>query len=210
MPCSTAARFSAKLLVDQLQLAPDAESHLVAAQLHKWCPALPANPTFNGVAASAQAQALPTFVRNALGMLGQSQRKPQPGGFPLPPPAATGRGGAAWKTCSKLAAAATSPASHQLSSLEQSGRTADGSLLTTWQLEIPCAAPTTSPLQVKFQREDPPEQKGLKTNEHREQKIQLWRARLAFDLAAGPAACAGTIAARQPVGSVMGATQRHR
>ena len=149
-------------------------------------PGVPANPTFNpGVAASTQAQALPTFVRNALGMLGQVSAKPQPGGFPLPPRLLQrGEGEDSLENLLKLAAAAISRLqSHQLSSLEQSGRTADGSLLTTWQLEIPLRnAHDIVPLQVKFQREDPPEQGPEDKREHRESKDQLWRVELAFDL----------------------------
>ena len=68
--------------------------------------------------------------------------------------------------------------------LEQSGRTADGGVLTTWQLEIPMRnAHDSVPLQVKFQREDPPEKQAQDKPESREIKDQLWRVELAFDLA---------------------------
>lgn len=39
------------------------------------------------------------------------------------------------------------------------------------------------PLQVKFQREDPPEKQAQGKTESREIKDQLWRVELAFDLA---------------------------
>lgn len=150
-------------------------------------PGLPASTSFNpAMAASTQAQALPTFVRNALGMLGQVSAKPQPGGFPLPQRLLqSGEGEDSLENLLKLAAAAVSRLqSHQLSSLEQSGRTADGGVLTTWQLEIPMRnAHDIVPLQVKFQREDPPEKQAQDKPESREIKDQLWRVELAFDLA---------------------------
>ena len=184
---NSGAFLEAKLLGGQLQnLAPDMKATLLRL-IAQMVPGVPANPTFNpGVAASTQAQALPTFVRNALGMLGQVSAKPQPGGFPLPPRLLQrGEGEDSLENLLKLAAAAISRLqSHQLSSLEQSGRTADGSLLTTWQLEIPLRnAHDIVPLQVKFQREDPPEQGPEDKREHRESKDQLWRVELAFDLA---------------------------
>lgn len=183
---NSGAFLEAKLLGGQMQtLAPDMKASLLRL-IAQILPGVPANPNFNpGVAASAQAQALPTFVRNALGMLGQVSAKPQPGGFPLPPRLLQrGEGEDSLENLLKLAAAAISRLqSHQLSSLEQSGRTADGNLLTTWQLEIPLRnAHDIVPLQVKFQREDPPEQKPEDTREHRESKDQLWRVELAFDL----------------------------
>ncbi|MES2871253.1 MAG: flagellar hook-length control protein FliK [Pseudomonadota bacterium] len=177
----------ARLLSSQPQaLAPDLKATLLRL-IAQILPGLPANATFNpGVAASAQAQAMPTFVRNALGMLGQVSAKPQPGGFPLPHRSLQ-RGDTedSLENLLKLAAAAVSRLqSHQLSSLEQSGRTADGNLLTTWQLEIPMRnAHDIVPLQVKFQREDPPEKAPEEKPEARTVKDQLWRVELAFDLA---------------------------
>ena len=48
-------------------------------------PGLPANTNFNAIiAANTLAQAMPSFVRNALGMLGQVSAKPLPTSFPLP------------------------------------------------------------------------------------------------------------------------------
>lgn len=149
-------------------------------------PGTPANPNFSsGIAASTQAQAMPTFVRTALGMLGQISAKPQYGGFPLPQRTLHSSDGEdSLQTLLKLAAAAVSRLqSHQLSSLEQSTRTADGNLLTTWQLEIPMRnAHDIVPLQVKFQREDPPEKDAQDSPEVRENKDPLWRVELAFDL----------------------------
>ncbi|MEB0206683.1 flagellar hook-length control protein FliK [Pseudomonas sp. CCC3.1] len=188
---NSGAFLEAKLLGGQLQaLAPDMKATLLRL-IAQILPGVPANSSFNpGVAASTQAQALPTFVRNALGVLGQVSAKPQPGGFPLPPRLlqhgeGEGEGEDSLENLLKLAAAAISRLqSHQLASLEQSGRTADGNLLTTWQLEIPLRnAHDIVPLQVKFQREEPPEQGPEDKREHRETKDQLWRVELAFDLA---------------------------
>ena len=149
-------------------------------------PGTPANSNFNpGIAASTQAQAMPNFVRNALGMLGQISAKPQNGGFPLPQRTLhSGDGEDSLQTLLKLAAAALSRLqSHQLSSLEQSTRTAEGNQLTTWQLEIPMRnAHDIVSLQVKFQREDPPEKETQDSPELREHKDPLWRVELAFDL----------------------------
>ena len=56
-------------------------------------------------------------------------------------------------------------------------------MLTTWQLEIPMRnAHDIVPLQVKFQREDPPEKEADEKRENPEVKDQLWRVELAFDL----------------------------
>ncbi|WP_300725897.1 flagellar hook-length control protein FliK [Pseudomonas sp.] len=183
---NSGAFLEAKLLDGQTQaLAPDMKATLLRLITHI-LPGVPANAAFNpGMAASTQAQALPTFVRNALGMLGQVSVKPQPTGFPLPPRTVrSGEGESSLENLLKLAAAALSRLqSHQLSSLEQSGRTADGNLLTTWQVEIPMRnAHDIVPLQVKFQREDPPAKSPQDTPEAREQADQLWRVELAFDL----------------------------
>ncbi|MCY1536928.1 Flagellar hook-length control protein FliK [compost metagenome] len=78
----------------------------------------------------------------------------------------------------KLAAAAVSRLqTHQLSSLAQSQIGPDGSLLTTWQLELPMRnQQELVPLQMKIQREEP------QKSSHNEQKDMLWRVELAFDL----------------------------
>ncbi|MEC4240326.1 flagellar hook-length control protein FliK [Pseudomonas sp. DSV-1] len=184
---NSGAFLEAKLLSGQVQaLAPDMKATLLRL-IAQILPGVPASTGFNpGMAASTQAQALPTFVRNALGMLGQVSAKPQPGGFPLPQRSVqSGEHEDSLENLLKLAAAAISRLqSHQLSSLEQSGRTADGGVLTTWQLEIPMRnAHDIVPLQVKFQREDPPEKEPQDTPEPREIKDPLWRVELAFDLA---------------------------
>ena len=183
---NSGAFLEAKLLGGQPQaLAPDMKATLLRLIAHI-LPGVPANTSLNpGAAASAQAQAMPTFVRNALGMLGQVSAKPQPTGFPLPTRTPhNGEGEDSLQSLLKLAAAAISRLqSHQLSSLEQSGRTPDGGLLTTWQLEIPMRnAHDIVPLQVKFQREDPPEKDPEDKRETREVKDPLWRVELAFDL----------------------------
>jgi hypothetical protein len=84
----------------------------------------------------------------------------------------------------RLAAAAISRLqSHQLSSLEQTGITADGNLQSTWQLEIPMRnLQDIVPLQVKFQREETPEKNPSEKHPEPEPKQQLWRVELAFDM----------------------------
>ena len=150
-------------------------------------PGLPANPSFNAaLAANTLAQALPSFVRNALGTLGQVSAKPAPGGFPLPSRLLqnlTEEGDL--EHLLRLAAAAISRLqSHQLSSLEQTGMTEDGRLQTTWQLEIPMRnLQDIVPLQVKVQREDPPPRDPKEKPAEREARQHIWRIDLAFDLA---------------------------
>ena len=183
---NSGAFLEAKLLGGHANaLAPDMKATLLRL-IAQIIPGVPANTSFTpGMAASSQAQALPTFVRNALGMLGHVSAKPQPGGFPLPSRTLQNADRQdSLENLLKLAAAALSRLqSHQLSSLEQTGRTADGALLTTWQLEIPMRnAHDIVPLQVKFQREDPPEKAPEEKREGAEAKDQLWRVELAFDL----------------------------
>jgi hypothetical protein len=177
----------AKLLTGQTPtLAPDMKADLLRliAQL---TPGLPSSTSFNAIiAANTLAQALPNFVRNALGTLGQVSAKPQPGGFPLPDRLlANLEGEGDLEQLLRLAAAAVSRLqSHQLSSLEQTGVTDDGRLLSTWQLEIPMRnLQDIVPLQVKFQREEAPEkQQSNERRDEREPKQQLWRVDLAFDM----------------------------
>ena len=183
---NSGAFLEARLLNGQTQALPADMKATLLRLIAQILPGLPANTGFNpGMAASTQAQAMPNFVRNALGMLGQVSAKPQTGGFPLPQRGLPGgEGEDSLENLLKLAAAAISRLqSHQLSSLEQSGRTADGNLLTTWQLEIPMRnAHDIVPLQIKFQREEPSEREPQDTAESREVKDQLWRVELAFDL----------------------------
>ena len=177
----------AKLLVGtNPTLAPDMKGDLLKliAQL---TPGLPANTNLNAIiAANTLAQTMPSFVRSALGMLGQVSAKPQPTSFPLPErflQSADGEGDL--EHLLRLAAAAVSRLqSHQLSSLEQTGVTDDGRLMSTWQLEIPMRnMQDIVPLQVKFQREEAPEkEQPNERRDEREPKQQLWRVELAFDM----------------------------
>ena len=165
-------------------LAPDMKGDLLklVAQLSQ---GLPANTSLGAIiAANTLVQAMPNFVRNALGMLGQVSAKPSPTGFPLPERLLKGADGENdLEHLLRLAAAAVSRLqSHQLSSLEQTGVTADGRLMSTWQLEIPMRnMQDIVPLQVKFQREDAAEkQQPKERREEHEPKQQLWRVELAF------------------------------
>ncbi|RON47060.1 flagellar hook-length control protein FliK [Pseudomonas frederiksbergensis] len=176
-----------KLLTGQTPaLAPDMKADLLKliAQL---TPGLPANTNLSAIiAANTLAQAMPSFVRSALGMLGQVGAKPSPTSFPLPDRLLQSQDGEGdLEHLLRLAAAAVSRLqSHQLSSLEQTGVTDDGRLMSTWQLEIPMRnMQDIVPLQVKFQREEAPEQeKQNERREEREPKQQLWRVELAFDM----------------------------
>ncbi|WP_223467193.1 flagellar hook-length control protein FliK [Pseudomonas sp. GL-RE-26] len=182
---SSGVFLESKLLTGQNPtLAPDMKGDLLklVAQLSQ---GLPANTSLGAIiAANTLAQAMPNFVRNALGMLGQVSAKPSPTGFPLPERQLQGADGENdLEHLLRLAAAAVSRLqSHQLSSLEQTGVTADGRLMSTWQLEIPMRnMQDIVPLQVKFQREDSPEKEQPKERrEEREPKQQLWRVELAF------------------------------
>ncbi|MBK5416528.1 flagellar hook-length control protein FliK [Pseudomonas sp. TH31] len=163
--------------------APDLKADLLKliAQL------TPTNTNLSAIiAANTLAQAMPSFVRSALGMLGQVSTKPLPTSFPLPERFLQSQEGEGdLELLLRLAAAAVSRLqSHQLSSLEQTGVTDDGRLLSTWQLEIPMRnMQDIVPLQVKFQREEAPEKEPQnERREEREPKQQLWRVELAFDL----------------------------
>ncbi|MDT9646684.1 flagellar hook-length control protein FliK, partial [Pseudomonas sp. JV245A] len=164
---------------------PDMKADLLRliAQL---TPGLPSSTSFNAIlAANTLAQSLPSFVRSALGTLGQVSAKASPTGFPLPERLLQSlEGEGDLEQLLRLAAAAVSRLqSHQLSSLEQSGLTDDGRLLSTWQLEIPMRnLQDIVPLQVKLQREEAPEPEPEHKREEREPKQALWRVDLAFDL----------------------------
>lgn len=164
---------------------PDMKADLLRliAQL---TPGLPSSTSFNAIlAANTLAQSLPSFVRSALGTLGQVSAKASPTGFPLPERLLQSlESEGDLEQLLRLAAAAVSRLqSHQLSSLEQSGLTDDGRQLTTWQLEIPMRnLQDIVPLQVKLQREDPPEPEPEQKRDEREPKQSLWRVDLAFDL----------------------------
>ncbi|WP_166364156.1 flagellar hook-length control protein FliK [Pseudomonas akapageensis] len=173
-----------RLLGGQTQLlAPDLKAQLfrLVAQL------LPAGaPPFDPATVSTSlAQVLPGFVRSALGALGQVSAKAPPGNFPLPSrllQAQEDEGNL--EHLLKLAAGAVSRLqSHQLASLAQTGSTPEGSLQTTWQLEIPLRTSNEfMPLQVKLQREEPPQQQSESTAEKRDAKELLWQVELAFDM----------------------------
>ncbi|TPG73624.1 flagellar hook-length control protein FliK [Pseudomonas arsenicoxydans] len=177
----------AKLLTGQNPtLTPDMKGDLLKliAQL---TPGLPANTNLNAIiAANTLVQAMPSFVRSALGMLGQVSAKPLPTSFPLPERLLQSQDGEGdLEHLLRLAAAAVSRLqSHQLSSLEQTGLTDDGRLVSTWQLEIPMRnLQDIVPLQVKFQREEAPEkEQPHERRDEREPKQQLWRVDLAFDM----------------------------
>jgi hypothetical protein len=147
---------------------------------------LPAAPTATSTALLAStnqgslALALPLFVRNLLGNLGQAGARQQAGSFPLPTRILQNlEDQSDLGSLLRLAAAAVSRLqTHQLSSLAQSQMGPDGNLLNTWQLEIPMRnQQELIPLQAKIQREDRPKKSAKEPGE------TLWRIELAFDLA---------------------------
>ncbi|HEY0287620.1 MAG TPA: flagellar hook-length control protein FliK [Pseudomonas sp.] len=136
-------------------------------------------------AANTLARAMPNMIRNALGTLGQVAARTSPSSFPLPTRLlGSPENGDDLETLLKLAAAAVSRLqSHQLGGLEQTRTAADGTQITTWQLEIPMRnAHDVVPLQVKLQREDTPEREDAKDEREVKEKEKLWRVELAFDL----------------------------
>ena len=156
---SSGAFLESKLLGGQ-NLAPDMKGDLLKL-IGQLSSGLPASTHLSAIiAGNTLAQAMPSFVRNALGMLGQVSAKPSPNGFPLPErQLQSAEGEDDLEHLLRLAAAAVSRLqSHQLSSLEQTGVTSDGRLMSTWQLEIPMRnLQDIVPLQIKFQREEAPE-----------------------------------------------------
>lgn len=153
-------------------------------------PGLPGNLGYDdAAAANTLARAMPTMMRNALGMLGQVAPKVTASSFPLPSRLlASLEDEGDLEALLKLAAAAISRLqSHQLAGLEQSRTLPDGTQVTTWQMELPMRnAHDIVPLQVRLQREDPPPQDreadARDEPQPREQKEKLWRLDLAFDL----------------------------
>ncbi|MHB9797285.1 flagellar hook-length control protein FliK [Pseudomonas sp. MT3] len=142
--------------------------------------------------ASHLAQSLPAFVRNALGVIGQTGgRTPSPVGFPLPSRLARQlEEDGDLESLLKLAAAAVARLqTHQLSSLSQNEVLPDGTLLNTWQMEIPLRQQhNLVPLQVRIQQEE-------RQGSEREQPDTLWRVELAFDLdPLGPLQAQATLA----------------
>lgn len=169
----------ARLLSNQTeQLPTDIKAALLrlVAQL----PGVPGStPLAAGQASQALGQALPAFARSALGALGHSSGRHLAQYFPLPSrlPQTT-EGEEDLELLLKLAAAAVSRLqTHQLSSLAQTQTGPDGTLLTTWQLELPMRDERDIiPLQIKLQKEE-----QAKKNE-REKAEPVWRISLAFDV----------------------------
>ncbi len=185
---NSGALLEAKLLAGQNPLIPplDMKGSLLRL-VAELMPALPASTNLNAIlAANTLAQMLPSFVRSPLGTLGQVGARTAPGGFPLPERLLQRLDGEnSLENLLRLAAGAISRLqSHQLSSLEQTGTTADGRLQTTWQMEIPLRTlQDIVPLQVKFQREEPaPDKDEPERKIERDAKKMLWRVELAFDM----------------------------
>lgn len=185
---NSGALLEAKLLAGQNPLVPplDMKGSLLRL-VAELMPALPASTNLNAIlAANTLAQMLPSFVRSPLGTLGQMGARTAPGGFPLPERLLQRlEGENSLENLLRLAAGAISRLqSHQLSSLEQTGTTADGRLQTTWQMEIPMRTlQDIVPLQVKFQREEPaPDKDETERKIERDAKKMLWRVELAFDM----------------------------
>lgn len=168
-------------------LVPDMKANLlrVIAQL---LPGLPDNVSYDAAAAAnTLARAMPSVIRNALGTLGLVAAPRVPINFPLPSRTLGNlEGKDDLETLLKLAAGAISRLqSHQLGGLEQTRTNADGTQVTTWQLEIPMRnAHDIVPLQVRLQREDAPEREDTPETASQEvrEKEKLWRVELAFDL----------------------------
>lgn len=173
----------AKLLSGQAGSLPNDLKANLLRLITQLLPNLPSGSPLQAANASGNlAQALPAFVRNALGVIGQANLRQQALSFPLPSRLLQNMDeDADLETLLRLAAAAVSRLqTHQLSSLAQTQTTAEGNLLTTWQLEVPMRnQQDIVPLQIKLQREEQG-QNGKK--EQKEQKETLWRVDLAFDL----------------------------
>ncbi len=143
-------------------------------------PGLPGStPLAAAQAGAALGQALPAFARNALGALGQPNGRMLAQQFPLPSRSPlNGEEEADLEQLLKLAAAAVSRLqTHQLSSLAQTETQADGTQVTTWQIEVPMRDQRDIvPLQVKFQSEQDP------SHNRKDKPETLWRVELAFDV----------------------------
>ena len=167
---------------------PDLKANLMRL-IAQILPGLPDNMSYGAAAASnTLARTMPNAIRNALGTLGLVAARTQPSIFPLP--SRTVSGGEKeddLEILLKLAAAAVSRLqSHQLGGLEQTRTNADGTQVTTWQLEVPMRnAHDIVPLQVKVQREDTPDQEAAEDRddvEIKDTREKLWKVDLAFDL----------------------------
>ncbi|WP_455808172.1 flagellar hook-length control protein FliK [Pseudomonas koreensis] len=167
---------------------PDMKANLMRL-IAQILPGLPDNTSYGAAAASnTLARTMPNAIRNALGTLGLVAARTQPSIFPLP--SRTVSGGEKeddLEILLKLAAAAVSRLqSHQLGGLEQTRTNADGTQVTTWQLEVPMRnAHDIVPLQVKVQREDTPDQEAAEDRddgEIKDTREKLWKVDLAFNL----------------------------
>ncbi|MCH5509281.1 flagellar hook-length control protein FliK [Pseudomonas syringae] len=167
---------------------PDMKANLMRL-IAQILPGLPDNMSYGAAAASnTLARTMPNAIRNALGTLGLVAARTQPSIFPLP--SRTVGGGEKeddLEILLKLAAAAVSRLqSHQLGGLEQTRSNADGTQVTTWQLEVPMRnAHDIVPLQVKVQREDKPDLEAAEDRdgiEIKDTREKLWKVDLAFDL----------------------------
>jgi len=170
------------------QLLPAVQGGTAAAVLSN----LPSNAL---AGANNLAQAMPAFVRNALGVIGQTSGRTLPISFPLPSRLANElEEEGDLESLLKLAAAAVSRLqTHQLGSLAQSDVLPDGTVVNTWQLEIPLRHQQQMvPIQVRIQQEEKDAQ-----GKEREQQPRdiLWRVDLAFDLdSLGPLQVQATLA----------------
>jgi hypothetical protein len=168
-------------------LVPDMKANLLRL-ITQILPGLPDNVSYNAAAAgNTLARAMPSVLRSAFGTLGLVAAPSQPINFPLPP-RTLGHPDSKddLEMLLKLAAGAISRLqSHQLGGLEQTRTQADGTQVTTWQLEIPMRnAHDIVPLQVKVQREETPErdEPANESTPQAKEKEKLWRVELAFDL----------------------------
>lgn len=180
------AFLEAKLLGGQdPATAPDLKANLlrVIAQI---LPGLPGSSYDAAAAANNMARVMPSFIRSALGTLGLVSDKTQASSFPLASRDLNMSKNDDLETLLKLAASAVSRLqSHQLSGLEQTRTAADGTQVTTWQLEIPMRnLQDIVPLQIKVQRENSPDKDEADDNDDgvKPAKEKLWRVDLAFDL----------------------------
>ena len=165
----------------QTALPHDLKANLLrlVAQLLPTLPSATSSALLASTNQSSLALALPLFVRNLLGNLGQLGTRQQAGNFPLPTRALQNlEDQGDLGSLLRLAAAAVSRLqTHQLSSLAQTLVGPDGTVLNTWQLEIPMRnQQELVPLQAKIQREDSPKKNAKQAGE------TLWRVDLAFDL----------------------------
>jgi hypothetical protein len=165
--------------------APDLKANLLRL-IAQTLPGVPGASYDAAAAANNMARVMPSFIRSALGTLGLVSDKTQQSSFPLTARDLNMSKNEDLETLLKLAASAVSRLqSHQLSGLEQTRTTADGTQLTTWQLEIPMRnLQDIVPLQVKVQREESPDHDDAddKDDGITPAKEKLWRVDLAFDL----------------------------